>query len=508
MAKMKSTKTYVDKSNSLFKLLKGNIDNSYLIEVLYYHVRKALLKTDFNLNNVDAFNISGKYCGYDLLVDLNRFYDNVVRSLSLALSLRAIILNKNYLKLAYNDELLFYSISSNYLSWDSHKVIMDCMEDEDFSSIYKMINCYKDERVISEELIEDFKQKTIDPGYRHHEEFCKKLAARDDYHGKTVIKNNQFFYSDIESFVVGKVVEYVGNTVFAYCENLKQIEFEGKVIFGYFPIIECNNLRKIIVPTELVEYYKTALPYYQNIVCDPDHQFDVPEKYEEPRLEQAKEIEVIDDLEIEHVYVDATSADPYVETEIDQDESGGAIDYTIIKKVFDKKATSYKFFWFLAILDIYYFRRQVTISYKNIVAKMAAYAWGYLFHKKMDFGHVDQMKKYLSEIKEIVEISDDAKDDIVEETILENYDRLGIKKILSPLLKNVPYRFLSPWIPFTTQEDVVEKSYNYKKYHGVYGIYDEGIILNAEWLEYFRNHYSEMKNFAIKELEKTYLAKE
>ena len=326
MAKMKSTKTYVDKSNSLFKLLKGNIDNSYLIEVLYYHVRKALLKTDFNLNNVDAFNISGKYCGYDLLVDLNRFYDNVVRSLSLALSLRAIILNKNYLKLAYNDELLFYSISSNYLSWDSHKVIMDCMEDEDFSSIYKMINCYKDERVISEELIEDFKQKTIDPGYRHHEEFCKKLAARDDYHGKTVIKNNQFFYSDIESFVVGKVVEYVGNTVFAYCENLKQIEFEGKVIFGYFPIIECNNLRKIIVPTELVEYYKTALPYYQNIVCDPDHQFDVPEKYEEPRLEQAKEIEVIDDLEIEHVYVDATSADPYVETEIDQDESGGAID--------------------------------------------------------------------------------------------------------------------------------------------------------------------------------------
>ena len=139
---------------------------------------------------------------------------------------------------------------------------------------------------------------------------------------------------------------------------------------------------------------------------------------------------------------------------------------------------------------------------------MAAYAWGFLFDKKMDFGHVDQMKKYLCEIKEIVEIGDDAKDDFVENTILENYDRLGINKILSPLLKNVPYRFLSPWIPFTTQEDVVEKSYNYKKYHGVYGIYDEGIILNAEWLEYFRNHYSEMKNFAIKELEKTYLAKE
>ena len=118
------------------------------------------------------------------------------------------------------------------------------------------------------------------------------------------------------------------------------------------------------------------------------------------------------------------------------------------------------------------------------------------------------MIKYLCEVKEVTKIGNHAKEGYIEETILEEYDRSGLKKILSPLLKNVPYRFLSPWIPFTTQEDVIQKSYNYKKYHGVYGIYDEGIVLNAEWLEYFRDNYHELRDFVIRELERSYSVRE
>lgn len=508
MKDRKSTKTYADSNNPLYKLIKGNIDNPYFLEVLYYYIRLALIQKGFNLYDVSYFNISGKYLGYDIKVVLNRFYNNVLKSLSLALSLRAFIINNNYFKFAFNDELLFYSINSNFLNWNCHRVIMECMGDDDFSSIYKMIICYLDEKKIPDDFIDDFDDRTIQPEYHHHEEFCKILAGRDDYNGKTVIKNNQYLYSDIDAFVVSDVVEYVGNTAFAYCENLKQIEFEGKVIFGHFPIIECKNLQRIIVPVELLDYYKAELPYYKDIICDHEHNNDVKEMEDVPQEERTEKVEDFYDLEIEHVYLDTTSADPYVETYVEQDESGNTIDFSIIKHVFDKKATSYKYFWFLAILDIFYNMRQITIPYKNIVAKMAAYAWSYVFDMKMDFGSVDQMKKYLCEVKEVAYIGNNAKEGFIEETILEYYDRSDIKKILSPLLKNVPYRFLSPWIPFTTQEEVIQKSYDYKKYHGVYGIYDEGIVLNAEWLDYFRENYNQLREFVIKELKKAYSARE
>lgn len=495
MKERKSIKTYANISNGLFKLIKSNINDPYFIEVLYYHVRKALLLKEFDLHELDAFRISGKYLGYDVDVELKRTYDNVLRSLNLVLSLKAFLIDSKYIKYAFDDKLLFYNICTNYLTWDSHRVIMDCIGDEDFSSIYDMIVSYKNDRAFSEEQINTFKEKTIDPGYHHQEEFCKILAARDEYHGKSVIKNNSYLYDDMEEFVVGKGVEFIGNTAFAYCEYLEKIKFEGKVLFGKFPIIECNNLKRIIVPTDLLDYYKEALPYYKDIITDNE--------LEEPEEPIADEQE--DDLEIEHVYVGGVpSSDSYIETDVEQDESEETFDFSIIEKVFEKKATSYKFFWFLAILDIYYYRHQITIPYKNIVAKMAAYAWDYIFNKNMDFGSVDQMKKYLYDLKVVAKIRDDAKEGFIEEIILDKYDSLGIKKILSPLLKNVPYRFLSPWIPFTTQDEVVQKSYNYKKYHGVYAIYDEGIVLNAEWLEYFRKNYDEIRGFIINELEKAY----
>jgi hypothetical protein len=494
MKERKLIKTYANISNGLFKLIKSNINDPYFLEVLYYHVRKALILKDYDLHELDAFRISGKYLGYDVDVELNRTYDNVLRSLNLVLSLRAFMIDSKYIKYAFDDKLLFYNICTNYLTWDSHRVIMECIGDEDFSSIYDMIVSYKNDRAISEEQINLFKEKTIDPGYHHQEEFCKILAARDEYHGRSVIKNNAHLYDDMDEFVVDKGVEYIGNTAFAYCEYLEKIKFGGKVLFGKFPIIECKNLKRIIVPTDLLDYYKGALPYYKDIITDNEL-----EEHEEPDVDEQE-----DDLEIEHVYVGVPSADPYIEKEVGEKVSKPSIDYTVLKRVFDKKATSYKFFWFLAILDIYYNRRQIRISFKNIVAKMAAYAWDYIFNKNMDFGSVDQMKKYLIDLKDVANFEDDAKVGFIEEMILEKYDSLGIKKILSPLLKNVPYRFLSPWITFTTQDEVIQKSYDYKKYHGVYAIYDEGIVLNAEWLEYFRNNYDEIRDFIINELEKAY----
>lgn len=492
MKGQKLIKTFADKDCNVYNLIKANGEDSYFMEVLYYYVRRSLLRADFDLSEYEAFTINGKYFGFKLEVNFGSAYNNVIQSLSFALSVRALMLNPSYLQYCYDSRLLFFTMTE-YLSWESHRIIMECINDEDFRFIYQMIVDTKDKGKVDDKNKQLFEEKTIRPEFHHLEDYCKLMAKDPEYNGKSVIKNNAYLCSDIEEFTITKAIDYVGDTVFAYCDNLKEIRFERKVLFGKFPIIECKNLKRIIVPTDLLDYYKEALPYYKNIITDKELEIKEPIVYEK-----------VQDLEIEHVYVGVPTADSYIETDVESGESEETIDFSTIERVFDKKATSYKYFWFMAILDIYYYRRQITIPYKNILAKMAAYAWGYVFEKNIDFGPVDQIKKYLCEVKEVAKISNLAKEGFIEETILEEYDRSGIKKILSPLLKNVPYRFLSPWIPFTTLEDVVQKSYNYKKYHGVYGIYDEGIALNAEWLQYFRDNYQKIRDFVIRELEKSY----
>lgn len=508
MGKMKSTKTSADKSKGLYKLLKGNIDNSYFLEVLYYHLRLALIKTDFNLSDVDAFNISGKYLGYDLLVDLDRKFNNVIRSLSLVLSLRAFMIDPDYFNYSYDDDLLFLSISRGFLSWDSHRVIMECLDDEDFSSIYEMIVRYDDESQLPEDLIAIFNENTIKPEYHNLEKFCKILAGRDDYHGRTVIKNNSYFNSDIDSFVVSDVIDYVGNTVFAYCENLKELRFEGKVLFGRFPIIECHNLRQIIVPTEYLNYYKEALPYYKDIIFDHEQEYESSENVIEPATDTVEANDNVDnkgmddygDLEIEHVYLDIPSADEYIE----EVESKTEIDYSSLERVFDKKTTSYKYFWFLSIITLAKERQNLNISYNDILFRMASMAWPLIFDYEISLGDRDMISKYLYEIQITTGLPPTVSSLRLEKYLQQNYKFQGIKSILSPLLKNVPYRFLSPWYKFTSNDDVIAAS-NRRDFTGLYALKEEGIVLNKDWWDYINRHYKEICDMSIKSM-KAYIS--
>lgn len=458
MKKMKSTKTSASNEKNFLQQIRTNADNSYFLEVVYYYVRRALIKCDYNLKNVEGFEINGRFLGRRLEMIFSHIYNTPLKSLSLALSIRAFMLNKNYIMDCYDNRLLFYDLDTNVITWNAHRAIMECIFDDDFRQLYEMVESCKLNYDLTNEQKVLFESNTIKPEYRNREKFYQSLAKDPEYIGSKIIKNNAFLYDTFESYVVPKNVEYIGNTAFAYCKNLAEITFEGKVLFGKFSIIECNNLKQIIVPADLVDYYKQLLPYYNDIISDT-------------RKSNTEENSLFDKDKIWHV--------------------------------FEKKQTSYKFFWLLAILDIYYKRHQITIPYKNIVAKMAAIAWKYIFDIRLDFGKVDQLEKYLSEVKKIINLDNDADESLVEESIIENYDSLGVKGVLSPLLKNVPYRFLSPWIPFTTQDEVINKSCD-KDTHCLYRLLDEEIDLNPEWLNFLRDNYDEIKGFVNKELEKTY----
>lgn len=199
------------------------------------------------------------------------------------------------------------------------------------------------------------------------------------------------------------------------------------------------------------------------------------------------------DLEVEHVYVDGPYEGSYIETNIDFDESQ-KIDFSIIKNVFDKKATSYKYFWFLAILEIYKKKGRREMLYKDILVKMVSAAWEYVFDKSNTFAKLDMLPYYLEQIQIIACLDRQANADVIEYLVGDCYTEFGFDSLLSPLLKNVPYRFLSPWIPFTSNDDVASKS-NDHSLICPYAIKFDRIIINPIWGNYFIENYKELKLF-------------
>ena len=172
------------------------------------------------------------------------------------------------------------------------------------------------------------------------------------------------------------------------------------------------------------------------------------------------------------------------------------IDFRKIKIVFDKKASSYKYFWFMAIISLAKEKSKLELPYKDILIRMATLAWPIVMSDGIDLGKNDMIAKYLNEIQKKSHLINNASIVVVESYLRENYDAKDIGKILSPLLKNVPYRFLSPWIKYTTDEEVVKKSLE-KSSHGFYELHEDYIIINKEWWGYIIEHYNEVCDFAL-----------
>lgn len=476
MKEKKSTKMYANNENGFLKQIRINADNAYYLEVLYYYVRRALITYDYNLKEVDGFVLNGRFLGYKQEILIPKLYNTPLESLGLAMSIRAFMIDKNYINKCYNNRLLFNDLNTNLISWNAHWAIMDCIKDDDFHQIYEMVCSYKTNHRLTDEQKELFKKNTIRPDYRHFDKYCQSLAGDPDYHGESIIKNNAFLYDSFEKYVIPEVVDYVGNTAFAYCNKLEKLVFEGKVLFGSFPIIECPVLKQIIVPTDLLSYYKESLPYYKSIITDTEN---------DKLYEDKEESIAIPSLELQH--------EPIKIQNLEHERK--PIETNLLDTIFDKKATSYKYFWFMAIISLAKERDCLAIPYKDILIRMTAMAWPIIFDYEIELSKSDMLPRYLEEITKKTKLIKQASSKVVETYLTVHYNSQGVDKILAPLLKNVPYRFLSPWIPFTTNEDVVEKS-NSNNYGCPYALHDNEIVLDEDWWEYIKKHYSQICDFS------------
>jgi hypothetical protein len=116
---------------------------------------------------------------------------------------------------------------------------------------------------------------------------------------------------------------------------------------------------------------------------------------------------------------------------------------SVIGPVFQNTDTTYKFFWFLSLLDkakIANFKSDLRVEIKELAREMVAQAWPCRRLFKLWFGPQDGLQGLIDQLAETSGSTDNARLDEVRDAALELSEAE-----LSILQDFVPYRFLTPW---------------------------------------------------------------
>lgn len=164
-----------------------------------------------------------------------------------------------------------------------------------------------------------------------------------------------------------------------------------------------------------------------------------------------------------------------------------------LNKFFAHTSTSYKYLWALAILDVLEKGGIRELSVIDIISRMLAIGDFYIHYEGYTLGKNDGIPKWIDRLN-MVRIQEQDKETIIDqyESGLRPRHMVEDKPITyasRQLLANVPYRFLSPWIPYTSDIDVKLRSQKIKGDcpHAIFSSASGAIThitFNPKWEEY------------------------
>ena len=174
-------------------------------------------------------------------------------------------------------------------------------------------------------------------------------------------------------------------------------------------------------------------------------------------------------------------------------------------KIFANTVATYKYFWFLSILQIHAKTEKLRIDVWYIVIRMVANAWYPIHYFRLSFGKSDSLFVIVMELQKITGIPIDADVENVCESLLDRLEDTQIKSRLRILTLNVPYRFLSPWINTSDDKEMVNRSQTMEN-GCLYSLHKDDIdfyiMLNPAWDKYLHNHYNILIDFTYWNLTK------
>ena len=161
---------------------------------------------------------------------------------------------------------------------------------------------------------------------------------------------------------------------------------------------------------------------------------------------------------------------------------------------------SYKAYWFIGLLECVNEEGMCEISIRDLCARMLVNAWYPVHFFRLNFGMFDRISAHNRLIKEHLDLEADISKADLLARLLANKDA-QVEQWIMHFKRNVTYRFLSPWIRYSSDTQVARDSLLYLN-DAPYAIdvKRNSIRINSTWVAYLNDNYAILKDFAYWQL--------
>jgi len=168
------------------------------------------------------------------------------------------------------------------------------------------------------------------------------------------------------------------------------------------------------------------------------------------------------------------------------------VDVGKLSAVFNSTSASYKFYWFLAIIEAIEDGKN-EITKHELFARMIANAWYTVNYFQVSFGQSDKIQRTIEFFQSHEQIDVNEKKAIIINQLMNSSSKKSQSE-LKHFDAQVPHRFLSPWLGTgnkSTLYGLSQENYNYPPY----ALYKDCILIQPDWLDYFKNNSGMLKDF-------------
>lgn len=171
------------------------------------------------------------------------------------------------------------------------------------------------------------------------------------------------------------------------------------------------------------------------------------------------------------------------------------VESNLLSSVFNKTTATYKFYWFLSLLELSNKPEQQKIPIKNILARMICNAWYPVHYFKLSFGFADLLSQNVKEIQRLGLLPDDIQKNDLYQWLIHNENK-DVIRLINHFERYVPCRFLAPWLPGQSERDVWALSQTFAN-NCLYRIdkADKSIEINPHWNDYLLINRKVLEDF-------------
>jgi hypothetical protein len=168
------------------------------------------------------------------------------------------------------------------------------------------------------------------------------------------------------------------------------------------------------------------------------------------------------------------------------------ISVTKLASIFNNTVATYKFYWFLSLVEAAE-KGSKEINKRELFARMIGLSWYTIHYFHISFGKQDLLQQASNKIRVIQSIEIDERKEIILTRILETADPVT-EKLLDHFDKNVPHKFLSPWLGSGQRSEVYRLSQSTRE-DPPYALYNDKIVIYPHWYQYIIRNSAILKNF-------------